>query len=326
MATITKIPLFEESLKKSGLFPLKASGISVFQMNLGRLCNQACKHCHVNAGPNRKELMGSEVIESCLLVLEKSDIPVVDITGGAPEMHPEFRTLVERLKKLGRKVMTRCNLTICVEDGYGDIPEFFKKNSVEVVASLPYFKKEETDRTRGEGVFEKSIDALKKFNEIGYGVDGTSLTLNLAYNPTGLYFPPPQSVLEADFKRELGKRYGISFNKLLTMINMPVGRFAEFLERTSNYGSYMEKLAKLYNRSAAGNVMCRNTLSVNWEGDMYDCDFNQMLDIKVNHGAPSHINGFDAELLNDREIMVGLHCYGCTAGSGSSCGGATANG
>ncbi len=320
----SEVPPFEESLKKSGLFPLKSSGVSVFQMNLGRLCNQACKHCHVNAGPNRKELMANDVIKSCLSTLEKSNIEVVDITGGSPEMHPGFRNLVKRLREMGKKVMSRCNLTICTEDGYGDIPEFYRDSSVYVVASLPYFREEETDRTRGRGVFKKSLKALKRFNEIGYGMDGSGFVLDLVYNPAGLYFPPPQNLLEADFKRELGKRYGLVFNSLLTMINMPVGRFADFLERTSNYDFYMKKLVEAYNPSAACNVMCKNTLSVNWEGDMYDCDFNQMLGIKVNHGAPSHISNFDAEVLNGREIMTGPHCYGCTAGSGSSCGGATA--
>jgi len=314
---------FDERLKQDGTYPLKASGISVFQLNLGRLCNQACKHCHVEASPDRTELMSKEVINLCLDILAKSDIPIVDITGGAPEMHPMYCELVAKVSAMGKKVMTRCNLTICTEEGYEDMPSFYKKHSVEVLASLPYFKKEETDKTRGRGVYDKSIEALKKLNEIGYGIDGSELMLHLVYSPAGLYFPPSQQALEVDFKRELDARHGISFNSLYSMLNMPIGRFAQFLKRSSNYGAYMKKLESAYNLSAASNVMCKNMLSVDWQGHLYDCDFNQMLDIKVNHGAPSHISKFNSEVLKNREIMVGSHCYGCTAGSGSSCGGAT---
>ena len=315
---------FDDSLKSVGLFPLKASGLGVFQINVGRLCNQACKHCHVEAGPKRDEIMGDEVFDKCLEVIEKSDIPVVDITGGAPEMHPRFRELVEKSSRAGKKVLSRCNLTIISEDGYGDLPEFYSDNSVEIVASLPYFRAEETDAVRGKGVYEKSISALKVLNEKGYGVDRSGLFLDLVFNPAGAYLPPPQKSIESDFKRELLKRHGIVFNNLFTIINMPIGRFGDYLHRTSNYEPYMEKLVSAYNRSAAENVMCRTTISVGWDGKIYDCDFNQMLGMPVNHGAPSQMQDFDMKSLVTREIMTGPHCYGCTAGAGSSCGGCTA--
>jgi len=314
---------FEESLKKSGLLPFRAIGIEIFQMNLGKLCNQACKHCHVNAGPDRTELMSDEIIEESINLLERSDIPVLDITGGAPEMHPRYRHLVERAREMGKKVLTRCNLTICLEKGYEDLPEFYKKTGTAVVASLPYFRQEETDRTRGRGTFEKSIKVLKKLNELGYGMADSGLELDLVYNPSGIYFPPPQATLETDFKRELRKRFDIEFTSLFTIFNMPIGRFADYLQRTRNFDSYMKRLVDAYNPTAAHNVMCRNTISIDWRGYLYDCDFNQMLDIRINHGAPSHIKSFDFQKLADREIMIGPHCYGCTAGSGSSCGGAT---
>jgi radical SAM/Cys-rich protein len=269
-------------------------------------------------------MMGDEVMEKCLNVIESTDIPVVDITGGAPEMHPRFRELIERGNRAGKKVMSRCNLTIMSEDGYGDLPDFYSDNGVEVIASLPYFREEETDAVRGRGVYKKSISALKVLNEKGYGAEGSGLVLDLVFNPAGAYLPPPQKSIESDFKRELLKRHGIVFNNLFAIINMPIGRFGDYLRRTNNYEKYMEKLVSSYNRSAAENVMCRTTISVGWDGKIYDCDFNQMLGMPVNHGAPSAMRDFDFESLMTREIMTGPHCYGCTAGAGSSCGGATA--
>ena len=316
-----KLTPFDEKLKTSGLFPLTASTIGILQLNLGKKCNQACKHCHVAAGPTRTEMMDDETFELCIDILQKSDISAVDITGGAPELHHRYRELVKRCRSLGKTVMTRCNLTVLMEDGYADMVEFFREQSVIVMASLPYYKKQETDAVRGAGVFDKSIEAMRKLNEAGFGVEGSGLILNLVYNPAGAFLPPPQPELENDFKRELEKRHSLVFNNLLTMINMPIARFQEYLERTKNYLPYVSRLVSSFNPDAAANVMCRSLLSVGWDGSMYDCDFNQMLDIRVNHGAPSHVSDWDIEKLSGRQIMTGLHCYGCTAGSGSSCGG-----
>jgi radical SAM/Cys-rich protein len=313
---------FDEKLKTTGLFPLKACGVGILQLNLGKKCNQACKHCHVAAGPHRTELMDDRTMEICIEILQKSGIQAVDITGGAPEMHPRYRELVKRCRSLGKTVMTRCNLTILLEDGYTDLIEFFRENNVVVMASLPYYKKRETDAVRGAGVFDKSIEVVRRLNEAGFGREGSGLVLNLVYNPAGAFLPPPQTMLENDFKRELKKRHGLVFNRLLTMTNMPIARFQEYLERTRNYNPYLSKLVNSFNPKAAANVMCRSTLSIGWDGSMYDCDFNQMLDITVNHGAPSHISDWDLGKLEKRQIMTGIHCYGCTAGSGSSCGGA----
>lgn len=313
---------FDERLKTSGLFPLKASGIGTLQLNLGKKCNQVCKHCHVAAGPHRTEQMDDKTFEHCADILKKSGVPTIDITGGAPELHPRYRELVELCRGLGKTVMTRTNLTILIEDGYGDTIDFLKKNKVIVMASLPYYKKRETDAMRGAGVFDKSVEAIRRLNEAGFGREGNGLVLNLVYNPSGAFLPPPQPMLESDFKNELGKRHGIVFNSLLTMINMPIARFQEYLERTKNYHPYLKKLVNSFNPAAAASVMCRNMVSIGWDGAMYDCDFNQMLDIRVNHGAPSHIEDWDTNKLADREITTGIHCYGCTAGSGSSCGGA----
>lgn len=315
---------FDEALKSGGLFPLKAQGVSVLQLNLGKKCNQACKHCHVDASSHRTEMMDDKTLYACLDILEKTDIPVVDITGGAPEMHPRYRELAEKCRRLGKTVITRCNLTILTEEGYGEFVDFFKEQKLVIMASLPYYRKEETDKVRGAGTFEKSITALRSLNDAGYGVEGAGLVLNLVYNPAGAYLPPPQEFLEKDFKRELAKRYALVFNNLLTMTNMPIARFLAYLKRTGNYEPYISQLIKSYNPKAASAVMCRSTLSVGWDGFMYDCDFNQMLGKQVNHCAPKHIRDFDLATLVKRQIVTGLHCYGCTAGSGSSCTGATA--
>lgn len=313
---------FDESLKESELFPLVTTGIDVFQINLGRLCNQACLHCHVEAGPKRTEIMDKKTIELCLDILVKSDIPTVDLTGGAPEMNPHFTWFVEECKNINRHVMVRSNLTIIEEPNYENLEEFYKKNKIEVIASLPYFLEKNVDKQRGKGTFTKSINAMKKLNDIGYGGEDKDLILNLVYNPGGAFLPPAQRSIEIEFKRELDKRYGVTFNNLFTITNFPIGRFRDFLVRTNNYKAYLKRLIDAYNPIAAAGVMCRNTLSVSWDGSLYDCDFNQMLGIKCDHGAPYFIKDFDLEKLKNRRIMTGLHCYGCTAGAGSSCGGA----
>ncbi len=315
------IKRFDDALAASGLHPLAATGIEVFQVNVGKLCNQTCQHCHVDAGPDRKEVMTRETAELCIEALAKTDIPTVDITGGAPELNPQFRFLVDEARKLDRHVMDRCNLSVLLLPSQADLAEYLAGNRVEIVASLPYFMAAQTDAQRGEGVFDKSIEALKKLNGLGYGQQGTGLTLNLVYNPVGAFLPPPQAAIEADFKRELDKRYGVVFNSLYAITNMPISRFLEFLLRTNNYERYMQRLIEAYNPAAASGVMCRNTLSVGWDGALYDCDFNQMLDLPVSFGAPVHIRDFVLGKLNTRRIVTGQHCYGCTAGAGSGCAG-----
>lgn len=307
---------------ESRIYPLTATGITIFQVNVGRLCNQLCKHCHVDARPDRKEIMQKNTMEACLGIIERTDIPTIDITGGAPEMNPNFRWFVKEFRRRGRHVMVRSNLTILTEPDYKNLPEFFAENKVEVIASFPHYLEQTLDRQRGSGVFKKSIEALKQLNNIGYGKQDSGLVLNLVYNPAGAFLSPSQKALEADYKREILKRHGIVFNNLFTIANMPIGRFLNYLRASQNYDAYMEKLTSNYNPDAASQVMCRYTLSVGCDGSLYDCDFNQMLGMRVNHGAPSNIKAFDIARLCNRQIVTGIHCYGCTAGGGSSCGGA----
>jgi len=315
---------FEARLNQAGLHPLHSTGISVFQINVGKLCNQTCRHCHVDAGPDRTEMMSQETAEQCISALAKTDIPTLDITGGAPELNPHFRWLVEQARGLNRHVMDRCNLSVLLLPSQADLAEFLASHRVEIIASLPSYRPNQTDAQRGDGVFEKSMDALRLLNRFGYGRPDSSLVLNLVYNPVGAFLPPKQEAIEAQFKKELRTRHGIEFNRLYTITNMPISRFLEFLVESGNYDQYMTRLANAFNPAAAADVMCRYTLSVGWDGRLYDCDFNQMLELPVDHGAPSHIRDFDPARLHDRRIVTGNHCYGCTAGSGSSCGGAVA--
>ena len=314
---------FHAVMEQAGLYPLCATGITVFQINVGKLCNQTCLHCHVDAGPDRTEKMTRETAELCMKALAKTDIPTVDITGGAPELNPNFRWLVEQSRALGRHVIDRCNLTVVLLPSQADLGEFLARHQVEVIASLPYFRPPQTDAQRGDGVFEKSIHALQMLNKLGYGVEGGPLTLNLVYNPVGAFLPPKQAAIEAQFKRELHKQHGITFNRLYTVTNMPISRFLDFLLESGNYESYMERLAGAFKPAAAAGVMCRYTLSVGWDGTLYDCDFNQMLDLPLGFDACRHIRDFEPAQLHTRRIVIGNHCYGCTAGAGSSCGGAT---
>ncbi len=313
---------FDDALQESHLFPLTATGIEVFQINFGRLCNQACKHCHVEAGPNRKEIITEETLKLCLEILRTIDIPIVDITGGTPELNPHFRWFVQEVRKLGKQVIVRCNLTILFETGQEDLADFYADQEVEIVASLPYFLEQNVDSQRGTGIFKKSIDALKLLNSLQYGLEDSDRILNLVYNPGGAFLPPKQSTIERDFKKELNQRYGIQFHHIYTIANMPLGRFLNFLIKTGNYERYMQRLIDSFNPEAASGVMCRYTLSIGWNGSLYDCDFNQVLELNCNHGAPTHLKEFDLERLETRRIVTGLHCYGCTAGGGSSCGGA----
>ncbi len=314
-------PPFEEKLASAGLLPLHAAGIAVFQINVGKLCNQTCHHCHVDAGPNRRESMSRETAQDCIRALARTGIPALDITGGAPELNPNFRWIVEQARALGRHVMDRCNLTVLLLPSQADLAEFLARHGVEIIASLPYYRGAQTDAQRGEGVFDKSIEALRRLNALGYGREGSGLLLDLVYNPVGAFLPPKQAAIETQFKRELGRRYGIVFNRLYTITNMPISRYLEFLLDSGNYEGYMERLANAFNPAAAQNVMCRSTISVGWDGTLYDCDFNQMLELTTNHGAPTHVRYFDFAALANRRIVTGNHCYGCTAGAGSSCSG-----
>ena len=324
VAETLHLPLFHEKLATVGLFPLAPVAPAVLQINVGKMCNQVCKHCHVDAGPDRKEIMTRETMQFCLDALARTDISRVDLTGGAPEMNPNFRWFVEELTKLGRKVLVRCNLTIIVANPkYNDLPEFFKNHGVEVVSSLPYFSASKTDSQRGEGVFADSIKALRMLNAVGYGQEGSSLILNLVYNPSGAFLPGSQKGLQDQFKRVLAKDFGIVFNELFAITNIPVSRYLDYLIESGNYAPYMEKLVNAFNPAAAAGVMCRNTISVGWDGGLYDCDFNQMLDLHV-ASSVQHIRDFDITTLTQRSIVVNQHCYGCTAGAGSSCGGTTA--
>ncbi|WP_188557715.1 arsenosugar biosynthesis radical SAM (seleno)protein ArsS [Hymenobacter glacieicola] len=318
------LPPFAHKLQQSGLLPLLPTGLSIMQINVGKMCNQVCKHCHVDAGPDRTEIMTRATMQLCLDALARTSIATVDLTGGAPEMNPDFRWLVEQISALGREIIVRCNLTIIVANKkYHDLPEFFARHRVRVVSSLPHFSAGRTDAQRGEGVFERSIRALRMLNAVGYGQEGSGLSLDLVYNPSGAFMPGSQAGLEREFKQRLGREYGIVFNNLLTITNLPVSRFLEYLLESGNYEGYMEKLVAAYNPVAAANVMCRSTLSIGWDGQLYDCDFNQMLDLTV--ASPvQHIRDFDEAQLNARAIVINQHCYGCTAGAGSSCGGTTA--
>lgn len=314
---------FQQKLSESGLYPLQPTRLEVFQVNMGKMCNQVCKHCHVDAGPDRKEIMTMETMLQCLDVLKNNPyLKTVDLTGGAPEMNPAFRWFVEEIKKLDRHIIVRCNLTIILANKkFADLPNFYKLHQLEVVSSLPFYTQDRTDRQRGNGVFEDSIKALQMLNKAGYGMEGTGLILNLVYNPAGAFLPPVQGALEKEYKAALMDKYHISFNQLYAITNLPISRFLDYLLQTGNYEKYMEKLVAAYNPIAAANVMCRNTVSVGWDGYLYDCDFNQMLDLKL-IGSFNHIAHFSRQQLDNRKIIIGQHCYGCTAGAGSSCGGA----
>lgn len=318
------LPTFQQKLKENNQFPLTLKKLDIFQVNIGYMCNQVCEHCHVDAGPDRKEIMTTETMQQCLDAIKISGASTVDITGGAPEMNNNFRWFIEEINKLGVKdIIVRSNLTIIVANKkYYDLPEFFKANNVHVISSLPCYTKENVDKQRGEGVFADSIKALKMLNEVGYGIEGSGLKLDLVYNPGGPSLPGSQEGLQADYKRELMDLFGISFNYLFTITNLPISRFLDFLLASERYEEYMEKLVTNFNPYAVDGVMCRETISVSWDGFIYDCDFNQMLELKV-ASKSNHISKFSLEELAKRNIIISQHCYGCTAGAGSSCQGVT---
>jgi radical SAM/Cys-rich protein len=298
------------------------STLEILQINIGKLCNQSCAHCHVDAGPDKKlENMDHATVAHCLRFALENNIKTIDITGGAPEMNENFRWLVEECTKHGIKVMNRCNLTIIqANPKYHDLPQFFADNKVHVISSLPYFSKLRTDSQRGDGVFEDSIKSLQQLNAVGYGQEGSGLLLDLVYNPSGAFLPGNQASLESEFKRQLKSKYKIDFNHLFAITNLPISRFLDYLLESNNYDAYMQELHDAFNPSTVDGLMCRNTLSVSWDGYTYDCDFNQMLNLKSAVDTP-HISTITIEALDKRKIVLNQHCYGCTAGAGSSCGG-----
>lgn len=320
-----ELPLFKDKIAETNHFPLKPKKLEILQLNLGYMCNQVCSHCHVDAGPDRKEIMSIETMQQCLEVIKNTGAHTLDLTGGAPEMNPNFRWFVEEASKAGIKdFIVRSNLTIILANKkYHDLPEFFKKHKVHVASSLPFYKRDKTDKQRGNGVFDKSIKALQMLNAVGYAQEGTGLKLDLVYNPSGAFLPTNQQALEQDFKVALKEDFNIDFNSLFAITNLPISRFLEYLIASENYEDYMYALVEAYNPTAVKNVMCTNTISISWDGWLYDCDFNQMLDLKV-ASKVQHISHYNEALLNDREIIISQHCYGCTAGAGSSCQGTLA--
>ena len=313
---------FRAAIAGAGLAPLCAAGITVLQINVGKRCNQTCRHCHVDAGPERREVMPADVVDACLRVLREGAIPTLDITGGAPELHPGFRRIVTEARAMGRRVIDRCNLTITRLPNYRYLPAFLAEHGVEIVASLPYWLQRQTDAQRGDGVFEQSIAALRELNALGYGHPDSRLVLNLVTNPVGAFLPPAQAAAERDWRRELARRHGVVFNRLFTITNMPISRFLEHLEERGQTEAYLSRLVQAFNPAAVEGLMCRSTLSVGWDGTLYDCDFNQMLELPAAPGVARDIRELDLAALEGREIVTGPHCFGCTAGAGSSCTGA----
>jgi radical SAM/Cys-rich protein len=316
-----RLPFFDELLASRQLAPLVAGKIDTLQVNLGKLCNMTCRHCHVDAGPDRREVMSRETLDACLRLLDTANIGTLDLTGGAPEMNPHFCHAVETASRLGRHVIDRCNLTILTLPRYEHLPAFLAEHRVEIVASLPCYLEENVNRQRGDRAFDRSIEALRTLNGLGYAAEGTGLALTLVYNPVGPSLPPDQAKLEADYREHLRTRYGIEFTRLFTITNMPISRFLEDLQASGQYEEYMQRLVNGFNPTAVRGVMCRNTLSVGWDGALYDCDFNQMLELPVR--VPQTIFDCDEQSLRERPIRTGRHCFGCTAGAGSGCQGAT---
>ncbi len=315
-----ELPSFANKIKEIGQFPLRPKKLDVLQINLGYMCNQVCTHCHVDAGPDRKEVMTQETMMQCLEVIKKTKATTLDLTGGAPEMNPNFRWFVEEASKAGiRDFIVRSNLTIIRSNKkHHDLPEFFKNHNVHLVSSMPHWTRGKTDKQRGSGVFDKSIKALQELNAIGYGMPDGKLKLDLVYNPSGAFLPGDQESMERDFKNALLEDFRIQFHDLFTITNLPVSRFLDYLITSDNYEDYMYSLVEAFNPLAVENVMCTNTISVSWDGWLYDCDFNQMLGLKV-ASKVQHISEYNEGLLNNRNITISQHCYGCTAGAGSSC-------
>jgi radical SAM/Cys-rich protein len=323
--TIARVqsPDFAAAVEGAGLPRLRRAAVDTLQVNLTRRCNLACHHCHVESSPVRSESMDDATVERVLALLEASPgVEWLDLTGGAPELHPRFRSIVQRARALGRRVIDRCNLTVFFEPGCGDLPEFLAQQAVRVVASLPCYSRENVDRQRGRGVFEGSIEALRRLNALGYGKPGSPLQLDLVFNPQGVALPGPQAALEADYRRELRSHFGIEFHRLLALANMPIARFARELERAGRTAEYLSLLVSHFNPETVAHVMCRSLVSVDHTGQLFDCDFNQALEIPLGGGRRSVWDVEKLEALAGRPIATAAHCFGCTAGAGSSCGGA----
>jgi len=312
---------FSETLQSHDLPDLHRTQLSDLQINLGYLCNQACEHCHVEAGPKRTELMDWETMQKILVWARQAGIRSVDLTGGAPEMNPHFRKFIKAFQDQGANIISRCNLTILMEPGYEDLAGWYAENKVRLVSSMPCYTRKNVEQQRGKGVFAKSIEALRKLNEAGYGYD-PELPLDLVYNPGGAFLPPAQIALEQDYKTRLKDDFGIEFSNLLTITNLPIKRFEHYLSRSGQLESYLSLLVENFNSCTVGNLMCRQLISVDWQGNVFDCDFNQMLNMPLSGGAQTKLWELDAHTLDGQPIAVNTHCYGCTAGAGSSCGGA----
>jgi radical SAM/Cys-rich protein len=317
---------FDAAIRAGTGADLRPGPVEIFQINVGKLCNMTCRHCHVDAGPDRwNEVMDRDTVDDCLAAIDRSGAHTVDLTGGAPELNPHFRYLVEECASRGLHVIDRCNLTVLLLPRSRDLPEFLAEHGVEVVCSLPHYRRRNTDAQRGDGTFEKSIEALRRLNAVGYGQGDPRRRLTLVMNPVGALLTGNQCAMEREWKDGLARHHGVAFDRLIALNNMPIARFLEWLEDSGNLEQYLELLVNSFNPATVQGLMCRNTVSVGWDGRLYDCDFNQMLDLEVDvdgHGAGQHVSEFDPERLARRRIVVGRHCYGCTAGAGSSCGGA----
>ena len=315
-----ELPTFAKKISQTNQFPLRPKKLEILQLNLGYMCNQVCEHCHVDAGPDRKEIMTWETMQKCLEVIKNTGAHTLDLTGGAPEMNPNFRRFVEQASLAGiNDFIVRSNLTIIrANKKHYDLPEFFKKHNIHVVSSMPHWTRGKTDKQRGEGVFDLSIKALQDLNAVGYGMPGSSLKLDLVYNPNGAYLPGNQASMEKEFKSALLEDFNIQFHHLFAISNLPISRFLDYLIASDNYEEYMYQLVDAYNPNAVQNLMCTNTISVSWDGYLYDCDFNQMLNLKIASKA-THISQYNESILSHRNIVISQHCYGCTAGAGSSC-------
>ncbi len=321
MKVLTKVPGgvgFGEKMKT----PLTATHVDILQVNVGKKCNLSCTHCHVEAGPDRQELMSEATMERCIKIIKENPIGTVDITGGSPEMNPHLPWFLEEISGLGRRIMLRTNLVILSQNEYKHFVDIYVKHKLEIVASLPALDATRVNRQRGDNAFDRIIDMIRLLNQKGYGISGSGLMLDLVHNPMGAYLPGSQTALEHEYKTRLAMDYGIVFNRLYCLTNCPVGRYLEYLIRSDNYKGYMQTLISAFNPSTLKHVMCRTTVSVGWDGTLYDCDFNQMLGMPINHGAPDQVDDFDMEKLKSRRIVIGNHCFACTAGAGSSCQGA----
>ncbi len=312
-------PSFTEIVERQTGDTLKAEGVEILQINVGRQCNLSCRHCHFEAGMNHTESMPGDIFEKCLDIIKRYDLKTVDITGGTPELNPNLEWFLKKVCNMGMRVILRSNLVLLGDDHYRELIDLLVKNKIEIITSLPSYVEQVSDRQRGKGNYKKIIESMRMLNDFGYGHAGTDLILNIVYNPVGAYLPGAQNAIEHEYREHLLKEHVVVFNKLFCITNMPIGRYLSYLVQSGNYEEYFNELYRAYNPGALDHVMCKNTISVGWDGFLYDCDFNQALGLKVNHGAPDHIDDFTIDKLAYRQIVIKNHCYGCCAGAGSSC-------